>query len=287
MPYVSRWGKQTYLSSYLVPLRNASGEVDKVYTLMEDITQRKKAEEALIASETDLLEANATKDKFFSIIAHDLRSPLATLMSFSELMADDSSRLSVDEYVHYSKALFKTASSTFHLLENLLVWSRLQRGSVLFNPQPVGLRDFLNKVEESTLEMASKKLIQIEIYPVPDIQLMADLDMLHSILRNLVTNAIKFTPKGGVIQVHAEEDQLGNILFSVHDSGIGMDAERMGNLFRIDTNVSRPGTDGEPSTGLGLILCKEFVEKHGGKIWVESEVGKGSTFFFSIPADKS
>jgi len=276
MPYTTKWGKQSYLSTYLVPLANLSGKVERVYTLMEDITKRKQAEEAL-------RESNATKDKFFSIIAHDLRSPFATLVGFSELMADENSRFSVDEYRQYSKALHKTASSTFDLLENLLEWSRLQRGIIPYDPRLIEFKEFFEIFDMSINEMARKKMVKIKVDIAQGLKTFADENMLQSVVRNLVTNAIKFTKPGGIVKVVARTDKSGEVLFSVNDTGIGMDADLINNLFHIETNVSRPGTDGEPSTGLGLFLCKEFVEKHGGRIWAESEVGKGSTFYFTIP----
>jgi PAS domain S-box-containing protein len=261
---------------------NSEGEIE-VVGVSRNIDDRKKMEAEILNSEAELRELNLTKDKFFSIIAHDLRGPFTSLVGMTDVMADESFDLSIDEFREYSFSLHKTAISTFNLLENLLEWSRLQRGIIPFNPVSVELKYFLDNCEESTMEMARKKSIQLNVIYHQDMLLTADFNMLNSIMRNLVSNAIKFTNSGGIINVEAQKDQSGNVLFSVNDTGIGMSAEMISNLFRIDTNVSRQGTDGEPSTGLGLILCKEFVEKHGGSIWVESEVNKGSTFFFSLP----
>jgi PAS domain S-box-containing protein len=286
LPYKSKWGKDIYLSSYLVPLEGPSGKVEKVFTLMEDITQRKEIEKALKETADELKQLNATKDKFFSIIAHDLRAPFSSLVGFTELMADEKSKFSVDEYLQYSRALNRTAHSASSLLENLLEWSRLQRNTMPFEPRGINLDDFFSEIEATTRENAEKKSINV-YFDYPDGLLVnADENMLHSVMRNLVSNAIKFTKPGGKVDVKVQKQESGGLLFTVTDNGIGMDANRLKNLFRIDTNVSRPGTGGEASTGLGLILCKEFVEKHGGKIWAESAEGKGSTFLFTIPVKK-
>lgn len=292
IPYKTKWGKQIYLSNYLVPLTNSSGNVESIYTLMEDISKRKQAEEELITKETKLKALVDTKDKFFSIIAHDLRSPFTTLVSFTEIMADENSKFSNEEYLQYSRAINKTAQSTFNLLENLLEWSRIQRGTIKFNPTSINLKSLLlAETDETIIETARKKSVQLEIESPEEIEIFADHEMLHTVLRNLVTNAIKFTKPGGFVKVTAIKTGSDEILFSVQDTGIGMDAEMIQSLFRIDANISRPGTNGEPSTGLGLILCKEFVDKHGGKIWAKSDLmsnqkDKGSTFYFTIPLSK-
>jgi PAS domain S-box-containing protein len=283
--YTTKWGKQVYLSSYLVPVADSSGKVETIYTLMEDITARKQIEEQLLKNESLLRESNATKDKFFSIISHDLRSPFATLVGFTELMADEQSKFSIEEYVQYSRALNKTAQSAYALLENLLEWSRLQRGVIPYKPKKINIKDFLSDFYDSVIDVAKKKKINLDLIETEGLSVIADQDMLNSIVRNLVLNSVKFTKEGGTISIEVKKDNSGNTLFSVHDNGIGIDAERIKQLFRLDTKVSRPGTNGEPSSGLGLILCKEFIERHGGVIWVESEVGKGSTFSFTIPAN--
>lgn len=291
LPYTTHWGKKVHLSSYLVPLSNPMGKVEKVYTLMEDITERKRNEEALIESEALLKDALATKDKFFSIISHDLRSPFSTLVSFTELMGNDSSHFSVDEYKHYAKAINKTAQSTFNLLENLLQWANLQRGSISFKPIEINISELIKNCDPALIEKIKAKQINFEIRIDEKLNVWADKNMLHGIMRNLMSNAIKFTPKGGNIWLNISENNNGEALFTIRDSGIGMPKQILENLFSITEKTSRPGTDNEPSSGLGLILCKEFVEKHGGEIWAESDTDdlsgqKGSTFYFTIPIKK-
>ncbi len=186
-----------------------------------------------------------------------------------------------------SELLYKTTSSTFALLENLLEWSTLQQGISKLKVETISLPEFIENLNESASEMASKKSVKLTARIPEKATLQADPNMLHSILRNLITNAIKFTEPGGTVALVTQKQADDSFLFIVKDSGIGMPESIIQNLFRIDANVNRPGTNGEPSTGLGLILCKEFVEKHGGKIWVESEENKGSSFYFTIPANKA
>jgi len=229
-----------------------------------------------------LCELNATKDKFFSIISHDLRGSFASILSLTGLMADDSYDLSSEDLRDFTLSVHKTAKSTYDLLQNLLEWSRLQKDGITCTPELINLKDFIGNCDESVRFAAVKKMIRLEVNIPKGLTVLADPNMLKTIMRNLVMNAIKFTRSGGKVVVEARLSDENVILFSVKDSGIGMSKQILENLFRIDVNVSRQGTDAEPSTGLGLILCKEFVDKHGGQIWAESEVGKGSTFYFTI-----
>ena len=270
-----------YYTTFKYPILQGNKILLAGYTI--DLTERRKAEEALMASETNLLEANAAKDKFFSIISHDLRSPFATLVAFSELMADEQSQFTTEEYLQYSKSLNKTAQSTFNLLENLLEWSRVQRDAIPFNLENIDVGKFFSEFDDSIVDLARKKSIKLEFANTEGLHVQADQDMLKSIIRNLIVNAIKFTKEGGNVRIEARNNELGETLFSVSDSGIGMNQGHLDKIFRLDTKVNRQGTNGEASSGLGLILCKEFIEKHKGKIWAESEVEKGSTFYFTIP----
>lgn len=254
---------------------NANGDVE-VVGVSRNIEKRKKLE-------IQLREMIATKDKFFSIISHDLRSPFASVLSLLSLLAENSYDYTPDELHNFVLSAYKTSQSTYQLLENLLEWSRLQRGVLPFNPELIHLKEFVNTCDPTTFEMAKKKQITIDFDFPNELILNADSNMLHSIFRNLVTNAIKFTKEGGEVIVKAELYKKDKVLISISDNGIGIDKTRLNNLFHVGINVSRPGTDEEPSSGLGLILCKEFIEKQGGQIWVESEEGLGSTFYFTIP----
>lgn len=259
------------------------GLLNELLGVSRNINERKRAEIRIRKKNKQLQKVNSEKDKFFSIISHDLRSPFASIVSLLALLAENSYDYSPDELNNFAISAHKTAQSTYSLLENLLEWSRMQRGVMPFNPVPVVLHEFIKTCDLSILEMASKKGVEL-IFDFPDNLIVnADNNMLRSIMRNLVTNAIKFTAKGGEVTLKAEVTTEKSILFTIKDTGIGMPDHVLKNLFKVDKNTSRPGTNNEPSSGLGLLLCKEFVEKHGGRIWAESKESEGSTFFFSIP----
>jgi len=235
-------------------------------------------------NELKLIELNATKDKFFSIIAHDLRSPFTSLLGFTKLLDDDLSALTQEQIRKIVGTMRKSTLNLYALLENLLEWSRLQRGFITYTPEPVML---LQKVMIETalyMESANKKGIAMS-YEIPeDVIVIADEYMLGGIIRNLVGNAVKFTPNNGRVVISAKPVPSGLVEISVKDTGIGMNPKILENLFKLDAYTKRRGTDNESSTGLGLILCNEFIEKHGGKLSVESREGIGSALSFTLPA---
>jgi PAS domain S-box-containing protein len=249
--------------------------------LATDVTERKKAEEEISRKNEELENLNATKDKFFSIIAHDLRSPFNSLLGLTEMLSVDLPHMSKIEVQPMVDSIYKSTNNMYRLLENLLQWSQIQSGTIPFNPKPVLLVKVFHETIDIIREAASLKEIEITVSVNDQLQVKTDYHMLHTIMRNLISNAIKFTPKGGKIIVSASSYNDHSVVISVRDTGIGINQTMLSNLFRIDVKTSRMGTESEPSTGLGLLLCKEFVEKQGGKIWVESAVGKGSVFHFT------
>jgi len=255
---------------------------DVLIATARDITDKKKDEQRIRQKNEELVTTNAEKDKFLSIIAHDLRSPMVSFMGLTQIMSEELSSLTINDINEMAKGMRKSAEGLFGLLENLLEWSRLQRGLISFSPNEFALKPRVMQIMNSLHELARTKEIEV-VYNIEDnLRTYADENMLASTIRNLVSNALKFTSKGGRVTISAISID-DKIQISVADTGIGMDEGIKKNLFQIDAHISRQGTDGEPSSGLGLIICKDFIEKHGGKIWVESEDGKGSTFFFSIP----
>lgn len=243
-----------------------------------DITDRKKFEEELENKNIQLNKTIAEKDRFFSIIAHDLRSPFNYFLGFTQIISDEINRMSPDRIREITTDMRKSAVNLYSLLENLLEWSRMQRGNIDFSPVLFNLGEKVKECVELVSGPALKKNINIQTGIPGDLVINADLHMFCTIIRNIVTNAVKFTPRGGKIMISASpgSDKRAEILIS--DTGIGMDQKLLGMLFTINDEIRRKGTEGEPSAGLGLLLCHEFVEKHGGTISVESEVGKGSTF---------
>lgn len=233
----------------------------------------------------ELKELNATKDKFFSIIAHDLKNPFNTLMGFSELIIDNYSMYEAEQIKDYINIIFETARNSYTLLENLLHWSRSQTGRLQIEPNMI---DIPKLVLENVLlleNQASKKDITLQSNIDTILLAYADMNIVHTVLRNLVSNAIKYTNSKGTVTISAKQKN-SEVIICVEDTGVGIKPKTLEVLFRIDQGVSTKGTADEVGTGLGLILCKEFVEKSGGRIWVESEVGQGSKFYFSLPVFK-
>lgn len=259
--------------------------VDKVKVIqcnIRNITERKKAELQLKESEKRLLELNATKDKFFSIIAHDLKSPFTSIIGLSELLAEQVGRKDYDGIEEYANMIQSSSWRAMDLLTNLMEWSRSQTGRIEFNPVSINMAELIDEVSELLNVAAKQKNITISKDLPAGLTLFADRLMINTVLRNLISNAVKYTNNGGTIKISAvlKEKELE---VSVKDNGIGLKKEALDKLFHIEESVSTPGTQDEEGTGLGLILCKDFVSKHGGKIRAESEPGNGSRFVFTIP----
>jgi PAS domain S-box-containing protein len=254
----------------------------KIIASFSDITERIHAENALKENEKRLHQLNIDKDLFISILGHDLRSPFNNLLGSSEALIEDLRKLNIDEIENHINNINKTARNTFNLLEDLLRWGRVQQGRIPFKPQNLNVADICNDILKTLNPNAKAKNIAINYAAADQITVYADTDMLKTVLRNLVSNAIKFTNNSGKINISATLSD-SNVIISVSDNGIGIPTENIAKLFDISQVLTTRGTSGETGTGLGVLLCKEFVEKHGGKIWVESEVGKGSRFSFTIP----
>lgn len=248
-----------------------------------DITDRKKSEQEIKLKNDELAKLNSEKDKLFSIIAHDLRSPFNSFLGLTQYMSEELSSLSLPEIEEYLRDMNKTANNLYKLIENLLDWARMQQGHIPFLPEKIQLFKLVEDNFELVSESAKSKKISISNQIPANLEIFADKNMLQTVIRNLISNSIKFTPQGGEISILAKKDKSGEFIISVTDSGIGLSPLQIENLFHNDFRQNRKGTEGEPSTGLGLLLCKEFIEKHGGKIWVESKVNKGSKFYFTIP----
>ena len=233
---------------------------------------------------SQLRELNASKDKFFSIIAHDLKNPLGTFKNITNMMHESSESFTESERADLIKLMEESAGNVYTLLENLLEWSMSQRGKIIFSPVEIELKYFTESTINIINPLAQAKNTEITNKIPKSIFVKADENMLNTVIRNLLSNAVKFTPKGGKIEIGITETKSSDDYTTIYvrDTGIGMSEDIIDKLFRIDETVTSLGTEGEKGTGLGLILCKEFVEKHGGKIWVESEEGKGSTFYFSL-----
>ncbi len=259
-------------------------EIDKSHKSLEHkAVELSELNKKLSISELELKELNASKDKFFSIIAHDLRGPFNTLLGFSEYLASEIGKISEDELKLISVNLLKTSKSTYNLLENLLQWSKIKTGRFHFNPENFQVKNIIHKLVDLYSANAANKNITLTSHISDDSTVLADINMVETILRNLISNAIKFTRTGGFINlISSKEDKF--IKISVEDNGVGISEFMQEHIFQIDQNISTKGTQNEDGSGLGLILCKEFVEINKGKLIVKSELGKGSTFSFYLPA---
>lgn len=244
---------------------------------------RENSEELRITN-IKLNEVNATKDKFFSIISHDLKSPFNAILGFSEILLKEHKDYDDEEREERIKHVYNSANSTFKLLEDLLTWAHSQLGKITSSPEKLHLKRLLFETILDLQEPANKKNIQVSDTISENDIIFADKNMIATVLRNLISNAIKFTNKDGSIVISSEKQANSNFLeISVTDTGVGIPKDKINDLFRIEKSTSTKGTENETGTGLGLMLCKEFVEKHGGEIWAESQIGKGSIFNFTIP----
>jgi PAS domain S-box-containing protein len=250
--------------------------------LVRDITERKLAEENMKQLNRKLKELNATKDKFFSIIAHDLKSPFTSIIGFSEMLIENFRKYDNNRIEEQLRIIADSTKHASDLLENLLLWSRSQTGKIEFIPVTTDLKKCIIENIELLKNQFIQKSITISTSLPDDCNVVCDRNMINTVLRNLLSNAAKFTPKYGKVSV-IMESTANFCELSISDSGIGIPKENLEQLFKIEYNLSTRGTENEKGTGLGLILCNEFIEKQGGRIWVESNVNKGSVFHFTMP----
>jgi len=272
-----------YIDRYKEVSRIVSGVGGLAIANSRKYKQIKLNEEHLKKYSEELKQLIVSRDKFFSIIAHDLKSPFSGLLGLTEMMATESENFTLSEFVNISRSLNVSADNLFKLLNNLLEWALLQQNAISFNLGRHALSLLVDQSIATIQTRASQKAISISNKIDKSYYVSVDDKMITTVLRNLLSNAIKFTDKNGFVTINALQLENDMIQVSVSDTGVGIANVDLSRLFIIGEKVNSKGTEGEISTGLGLILCKEFVEKHGGTIWVESEKGKGSTFFFTIP----
>jgi len=249
--------------------------IRKTHTLENTLSRLREANE-------ELTRLNADKNRFIQILGHDLRSPFTTLLGFSDLLLENIHFYDLDRIESLIQIIHKTSHQTFNLLEELLLWSKAHTDRIPFEPRLIGFQKVCQQVVESSKSHAEMKNITIIVSEDVDATLYADELMLRTILRNLISNAIKFTHRNGEINIRTDREESFAIV-TVTDSGVGVAHEHIDKLWDITQSYTTEGTASEKGTGLGLLLCKEFVEKHGGWIWVDSEPGKGSSFRFALP----
>jgi len=255
-------------------MRKSDGGIYKIYGLVNDITLKKRAEEELKQSAESLKKINETKDRFISIVSHDLRTPFSSILGFTDLLTNDEG-LSEDEKRQYIKYIQESSRSMLSLVNSLLDWTRLQTGRIKFEPQKISAREIIESSFNVLSGAALQKGINIKIDVEKEHFIFVDKSLIMQVFNNLLSNAIKFTGKGDLISVSVHRTSVQRFLeFSVQDTGRGIKPENIEKLFNVDTKFTLEGTAGEKGSGLGLSLVKEIVEKHGGKVWVKSEFGK-------------
>lgn len=262
--------------------RDMDGAATRVTGTDMNLTQMKEAEAKLNDQNQQLKELVATRDKFFKIIAHDLKNPFNSILGLTDLIRTYQENLDKEKILQFVKSIQSTGLNTYKLLENLLVWAQMQTGDIQFHPIVFKLNPLFSDVISLSESLIQGKNIEIATHVSGDLKTRADLRMVETVVRNLVTNAVKYTPKGGKIVLEAVQMQ-DKVEVSVSDNGIGMNEEILSQLFKISERNSRAGTEKEQGTGLGLLLCKEFLAKHQETLRVESEEGKGSKFTFCLP----
>lgn len=270
---------------FYIEKRKHNSILEENYKVIKE--QKTQLEENLLElkiNEKKLSELNATKDKFFSIIAHDLKNPFNVLIGLSDIVISDPDVRHSEEFEQIIDGIYQTATSGYNLLENLLEWALSQTGEIEYKPKPLIMNEIISINASLFNEMAKAKKIEICVLNSANQEVFADYNMVNLIVRNLLNNAIKFSFQGGKIEIKAQQkDEF--FIFTVQDFGIGMSEQTMAKLFKIESTNPQTGTANEKGTGLGLIICKEFIEKNGGEIWVESEENKGSSFHFSLPVN--
>lgn len=280
--YLHKSGETVWALTTISLIRDIHNKPQFFIAQVQDITQRKKFEEQLIQYTEELKLLNASKDKFFSIISHDLRSPFNSLLGLTEYISQSYDEMTPQDIKSSIASIYNSSRQVYALILNLLEWSMIQSGRIKVDKSIINLKELGNEIKDLYEQAANQKRLELTINISEEIFVYADKYMIDTIIRNFVSNSIKFTNPGGKITVKGIING-DNAEVSVTDTGVGISAENQKNLFRIDEQFRREGTENEKGTGLGLILCKEFIEKNNGVLWVESQEGKGSRFSFTLP----
>lgn len=267
------------------PIRDETGKIIGYGGVTRDISERKRFEEEIKRKSEELRELNESKDKFFSIISHDLRSPFQGLLGISRLLVEEYDLLAEDELKELLITMNDALHTQYKFLDDLLSWSRIQSGKMVFEPENLSFEKELKRVLSLFDANLNAKDLKVKIDHPQNLLVFSNPDMFSLLLRNLISNAIKFTKIDGMITITASENE-NEVKIEVQDNGVGIKGEHIPKLFRIDTHFTTTGTNKESGNGLGLVLCKEIVEKHGGRILVNSELGKGTSFIFTLPKEK-
>jgi PAS domain S-box-containing protein len=280
---LNKYGNIVWVRNKINIIRDDQGSVKKLYGIVSDISIRKKAEEDLKRSKESLVKLNETKDRFLSIVSHDLRTPFSSILGFTELLLNDDS-LTDKERKEYIKFIRESSNSMLALVNSLLDWNRLQSGRIQFEPKKTYIHSIIENSINSLAGAALRKRIVIKSTVSKEIQIFVDENLIFQVFNNLISNAIKFTNTNGTISISVKpSEQLRFLEFSIQDTGVGIKADDLKKLFSVDSKFTKDGTSGEKGSGMGLTIVNDIIQKHGGSIWVESEPGKGSNFKFTLP----
>lgn len=260
----------------------ASENKEHCLLIMFDITERKQAQDKLKENEAILEKLNTDKDLFISILAHDLKSPFNSILGFLGLLSENIRNYDIEKIETQVNIINDSAQRVHGLLDSILIWAKSESGKLPYEPKELSFRTISFEIIETLKQFANAKSITINYLPADDLIVFADTDMLKTVLRNLISNAIKFTRNGGRVSISAETTD-SNVMITVSDNGIGLEPEMLNRLFDVSQMRTTKGTANESGSGLGLLLCKNFIEKHRGSIWVESKAGNGSEFKFTLP----
>jgi len=280
---LNRGGNVVWVRNKINAVRDSDGKILKIYGLVSDITFNKRAEEELKQSAANLKKLNDAKDRFLSIISHDLRAPFSSILGFTDLLLEDETLTDIEkqQYVTYIQ---DSSKSMLALVNSMLDWTRLQTGRIKFEPEKLNAREIIESSISTVSGIALKKGVEIENIVDPAIHIFVDKNLILQVFNNLLSNAVKFTKLGDRITISVDVSQTSRFIhFSFKDTGIGIKPGNLDKLFSIETKFTSEGTAGEKGSGLGLSLVKDIVEKHGGRIEVKSEFGKGTEFIFTLP----
>ncbi|MBP1673230.1 MAG: sensor signal transduction histidine kinase [Bacteroidetes bacterium] len=274
-------GKLMWIHFHSIPRPMDNGDIIWTGTL-QDITKRKDEELEIKLKNEELLKLNNERAKFLSIIAHDLKTPFNSIINFSEFLLTEIENQDMEKIGYYGNIILESSNRAMDLLQNLMEWAQLHTGRLLYNPEYIEIDSALEETLLLYENVAKEKSIVIKNHLLSDLKVFADKSMTITVFRNLISNAIKFTKSVGEITVSAY-DQDKFFLFCVQDNGVGISKKRLNEIFQLDYGCSTNGTNNEKGTGMGLILCKDFIETNKGKIWVESTLDEGSSFYFTLP----
>ena len=266
-------------------IRNAEGNIEGGLCLIDDITEIRKAQQKIESKNHQLNMANAEKDRFLSIVAHDLRSPVFALMGLTEMLAGEAEHMDRHDLKNLAATVHEAALGLATLIENLLEWALLRRNNIELQPVNINLHELTDHTILLLQAAAGKKSITVKNQISNNHTAYGDEKMVATVLRNLISNGIKFTHRGGKVVISAEQTKPGETTVKVADNGVGIPAEKQSDLFSITQKYRTPGTEGEPSSGLGLVLCRELINQNGGSIWIEDNQESGSIFCFSLPVE--